>query len=194
MFECQNTSELLQYVKQGLANRVNATHRLNISSSRSHSILSIRVDSKQRDNPDNILSSRIELVDLAGSERTSQTGSEGRLARESIDINKSLFTLRQVITTLSEDPLGHIPYRESKLTSLLKHSIGGNCYCLMVACISPNDSFLDENLSTLAYATKASKIKNEPMINRNPQHDHILRLESQIQELNKELQKATRNN
>lgn len=110
-------------------------------------------------------------MDLAGSERTSLTGSEGRLAKESIDINKSLFTLRQVITSLAEDPEGHIPYRESKLTSLLKHSIGGNCYCLMIACLSPNDLFLDENISTLTYATKASKIKNEPTINRDPQHN-----------------------
>jgi hypothetical protein len=67
VFECSSSEELLQYVKQGLTNRVNATHRLNISSSRSHSILTLRVDSCDREDPSNTLTSRIELVDLAGS-------------------------------------------------------------------------------------------------------------------------------
>ena len=56
--------------------------------------------------------------------------------------------------------LQHIPYRESKLTSLLKQSIGGNCYCLMLACIVPNDAFIDENVSTLHYASRATYIRN----------------------------------
>lgn len=98
-----------------------------------------------------MLSSRIELVDLAGSERIGLTGTEGKLAKESIDINKSLFTLRQVISTLADwnkskstaKEHSHIPYRDSKLTSILKQSIGGNSYCLMIACISPNDSFFE---------------------------------------------------
>jgi len=75
-------------------------------------------------------------VDLAGSERSSITGGQSRLARESIEINKSLFTLRQVIIALTDSksqgkPL-YVPYRDSKLTCLLRQSIGGNSYCLMV--------------------------------------------------------------
>ena len=62
--------------------------------------------------------------------------------KESIEINKSLFTLRQVITSLASDKeAGFVPYRDSKLTSLLKHSIGGNSFCLMVACLAPLDAF-----------------------------------------------------
>lgn len=89
------------------------------------------------------------MVDLAGSERIGQTGTEGKQAKESIDINKSLFTLRQVITILAESSKGknkekaYVPYRDSKLTSILKQSIGGNSYSLMIACICPNDYFLD---------------------------------------------------
>jgi kinesin family protein 4/21/27 len=79
------------------------------------------------------------------------TGTEGKQAKESIDINKSLFTLRQVINVLSEnanprtkkEDKVYVPYRDSKLTSILKQSIGGNSFCLMIACINPNDSFLD---------------------------------------------------
>ena len=72
-------------------------------------------------------------MDLAGSERSSQTGNTGLAAKEAIDINKSLFTLRQVITSLAEQGnknkkslAAHIPYRDSKLTRLLKESFGGN--------------------------------------------------------------------
>jgi hypothetical protein len=61
-----------------------------------------------------------------------------------------------------------VPYRDSKLTSILKQSIGGNSYCLMIACINPHDLFLDENLSTLTYATKASFITNKPVVNDDP--------------------------
>lgn len=140
----------MKHFSAGLKNRINASHKLNVQSSRSHSILTIRIDSFDHFNQGNILSSKIELVDLAGSERIGLTGTQGVQAKESIDINKSLFTLRQVITILSESgkvkgkekEKSYVPYRDSKLTSILKQSIGGNSYCLMIACINPNDLFL----------------------------------------------------
>jgi hypothetical protein len=92
---------LLRHFQAGLKNRINATHKLNLQSSRSHSILSIKIESFDLADPSHLRTSRIELVDLAGSERLSMTGTEGKLAKESIDINKSLFTLRQVINILS---------------------------------------------------------------------------------------------
>ena len=135
-----------------------------------------------------VLSSRLELVDLAGSERIGMTGTEGRQAKESIDINKSLFTLRQVISILSEGnrrekERSYVPYRDSKLTSILKQSIGGNSYCLMLACLNPNDAFLDENMSTLTYATKASYITNEPTVNDDPQTRAVNELKKQVKGL-----------
>lgn len=81
VYECQDSQELLQHVRVGLSNRVNGSHRLNISSSRSHTILTIRVKCFEKEDPSFVYSSRIELVDLAGSERTALTGSEGRLAK-----------------------------------------------------------------------------------------------------------------
>lgn len=141
----------MKYFSSGLKNRINASHKLNVMSSRSHSIFSIKIQSFQHNNPSHIRVSKIELVDLAGSQRLSLTGTEGKQAKESIDINKSLFTLRQVINVLSENANPrtkkedkiYVPYRDSKLTSILKQSIGGNSFCLMIACINPNDSFLD---------------------------------------------------
>ena len=160
----------------GTKNRISAAHKLNVQSSRSHTIFTVRIESFDNANPSYVRHSRLELVDLAGSERLSQTGTEGRLAKESIDINKSLFTLRQVINILAEknnpklkkEEKSHAPYRDSKLTSLLKQSIGGNSYSLMIACLTPNDAFLDENISTLTYATRASYITNCPVRNDDP--------------------------
>jgi kinesin family protein 4/21/27 len=67
----------------------------------------------------------------------------------------------------------YIPYRDSKLTSLLRQSLGGNSYCLMVACLSPSDTYIEENLSTLAYASKASTIHNKPVRNEDPKQKII---------------------
>ena len=75
--------------------------------------------------------------------------------KEAIEINKSLFTLRQVITSLTENIKkatnvdSYIPYRDSKLTTILKQSLGGNSFTAMIACLSPSDLYCEENLSTL---------------------------------------------
>ena len=61
-------------------------------------------------------------------------------------------------------------YRDSKLTSLLMHSLGGNSVTLMLACLSPSDQHYEENLSTLSYAARAKKISNKPMVRRAPRY------------------------
>ena len=113
------------------------------------------------------------MVDLAGSEKQGLTGTTGQQAKESIDINKSLMVLRKVITALTEGAKNDninkfVPYRESKLTQLLKQSLGGNSYTLMMACLSPSDKYVDENVSTLQYAARASLISNAPTKNVDP--------------------------
>ena len=91
-----------------------------------------------------------------------------QLQKECIEINKSLFTLRQVISSLADkNPSTVIPYRESKLTCLLNQCLGGNAYCLMIACLTPSDRYIDENLSTLNYASKAKVMKNQPKVNED---------------------------
>ena len=81
--------------------------------------------------------SKINLVDLAGSERTKKTGSEGRTLVEAQFINKSLSFLEQVVVALSDQQRDHIPYRQNKLTYLLKDSIGGNSKTCMIANVWP---------------------------------------------------------
>ena len=98
---------------------------MNLASSRSHTVFTITLEQVKASNPDNTIVSKFQIVDLAGSERQSQTGAEGQTQRESIEINKSLFTLRQVITALTQQALSkqevvYVPYRDSKLTMLLR--------------------------------------------------------------------------
>lgn len=83
-----------------------------------------------------------------------------------------------------------IPYRESKLTCLLRQSLGGNSYCLMIACLNPCDAYIEENLSTLAYASKASFIYNKPIKNEDPKNRLIEELKKQVKLLTEELAKA----
>jgi hypothetical protein len=160
VFETANPKEVLDLYRYGARNRILASHNLNDFSSRSHSIFSVTVESQDLHDPVNVTVSKLQLVDLAGSEKQSLTGTTGQQHKESIDINKSLHVLRRVITSLTDHNSNQnkavIPYRESKLTCLLKQSLGGNSYTLMLACLSPSDRYLEENLSTLNYASRAS--------------------------------------
>ena len=90
--------------------------------------------------------------------------------KESISINKSLHVLRKVVVALASghDGQSHIPYHDSMLTSILQHSFGGNCVTLMIACLSPGNSFIQKNMSTMRYATLASRIRNYAVINVDP--------------------------
>jgi len=137
--------------------------------------------------------SRLTLVDLCGSERTSTSSEEGidKLTstvrfQEAVNINKSLSVLRKVVTALSRRSASgsrageHVPYRESKLTSLLQHAIGGNSYLLMLACLSPSKQHIEESLSTLQYASQAAQIKNDPVPNIDPKDLVIDELQQQL--------------
>ena len=96
------------------------------------------------------------------------------MTKESIEINKSLLTLRNVITALTEKgDKSYVPYRDSKLTCLLRQSLGGNSFTLMLACLNPCDKHIEENLSTLNYASRASYITNKPLKNDDPRTREI---------------------
>jgi len=121
-----------------------------------------------------IIRAKLTLVDLAGSERIKRTGAAGQRMKEGININKGLFVLGQCVSALSE--LGqqgksastastHIPYRDSKLTRLLQDSLGGNSKTIMVACISPADTNVEESINTLRYASRTRNIQNSAIRN-----------------------------
>ena len=88
--------------------------------------------------------------------------------KEGININKGLFVLGNVISSLgneSKRKKEHVPYRDSKLTRLLKGSLGGNHKTLMIGCASPSSINLEETMNTLRYANRAKNIKNKPTVN-----------------------------
>ncbi|GAB9471226.1 Kinesin motor domain containing protein [Globisporangium polare] len=204
VLECQSPEQVIKHFQEGIKHKVMASHRLNAASSRSHCVFTIYVESfDPSDNPSDILQSKLALVDLAGSERIDKTGATGVTLQESIGINKSLFVLRQVIQALSEESnnsmasnstkskdRAYIPYRDSKLTSLLKYSLGGNSLTLMIACLSPSDAHFDENLSTLVYASKAQCIANKPMKNEDPKTVLIHELRLEVEALRRQLAQA----
>lgn len=80
---------------------------------------------------------------------------------EGASINKSLLALGNCLNVLSDSTKsgGYIPYRDSKLTRILKDSLSGNAKLVMIACVSGNRAQLEETVNTLIYASRASKIK-----------------------------------
>ena len=96
---------------------------------------------------------------LRGSCCASRSGAVDVRAKEAGLINKSLLTLGRVITALVEQS-GHIPYRDSKLTRLLRDSLGGRTKTCIIATIAPTVQCQEETLSTLDYAHRAKNIRN----------------------------------
>ncbi|PPS00356.1 hypothetical protein GOBAR_AA20313 [Gossypium barbadense] len=171
-----SANEIYTLLERGAAKRRTADTLLN-KRSRSHSVFSITVHIKESAVGDEelIKCGKLNLVDLAGSENISRSGarelglgkngaSYGR-AREAGEINKSLLTLGRVISALVEHS-AHIPYRDSKLTRLLRDSLGGKTKTCIIATISPSAHSLEETLSTLDYAYRAKNIKNRPEANQ----------------------------
>lgn len=171
--ECTSIQDLIAVMHEGIKNRHSGSHELNKDSSRSHSILTVYLISETENKEDNHIFKKygkISFVDLAGSERLKESQSEGTMAKETGQINKSLFTLGKVISMLSSKVSNekYIPFRDSKLTMLLQDSLGGTSRALMIACVSPSEAYADETISTLNYATRTMNIKNKPVIQVDP--------------------------
>lgn len=190
--ECEELDDLLAVLEEGLRNRAVASHNMNEFSSRSHTILTVYITSEQKaaEDSDVYISKlgKINFVDLAGSEMTKKTNSEGKTLEEANNINKSLMVLGTCIANLSDSKkrTGHIPYRDSKLTKLLADSLAGSGVTLMIACISPAHSNMNETLNTLRYAARAKKIKTKPIIVMDPRESMIVSLKREVNILRQE--------
>ena len=176
LFIVKGIEEMKEVMISGRKNRHTGQTNMNRDSSRSHSIFSIVIERSENgaDGMNHIRAGKLNLVDLAGSERQSKTGSTGERLKEATNINKSLLTLGNVISSLVDGTSTHVPYRDSKLTKLLADSLGGNTKTLMIANIGPADWNFDETISTLRYANRAKNIQNKPKINEDPK-DALLR-------------------
>ncbi|GAB2286050.1 Kinesin-like protein KIN-5D [Dionaea muscipula] len=189
-------NEIYKILEKGSAKRRTAETLLNKQSSRSHSIFSITIHIKEctPEGEELIKCGKLNLVDLAGSENISRSGAREGRAREAGEINKSLLTLGRVINSLVEHA-GHVPYRESKLTRLLRESLGGKTKTCIVATISPSIHCLEETLNTLDYAHRAKNIKNRPEINQKMMKSALIKdLYSEIDRLKQEVYAAREKN
>ncbi|KAJ4783167.1 Kinesin-like protein [Rhynchospora pubera] len=187
-----NCDEIFTLLERGSAKRRTAETLLNKQSSRSHSLFSITIHIKEAtpEGEELIKCGKLNLVDLAGSENISRSGARDGRAREAGEINKSLLTLGRVITALVEH-LGHIPYRDSKLTRLLRDSLGGRTKTCIIATVSPSVHCLEETLSTLDYAHRAKSIKNRPEVNQKMMKSALIKdLYSEIDRLKVEVYAA----
>ena len=155
MVTCKNEEEALNCLFEGDQNRAMGDNRLNSMSSRSHAIFTIHIESRSKiAQSEKVITSKLHLVDLAGNERTKKTGATGITMREANYINRSLSFLEQVVVSSNDKKRDHVPYRQSKLTNMLKNSIGGNCYTILIANLWPEASHLEESISTLRFAAR----------------------------------------
>lgn len=168
----------MEVLQNGFNLRRTASTAMNARSSRSHAVLSLSVEVKVnlRDG-DNIersttRSALLDIVDLAGSERQRDTGAEGSTVKEAGKINNSLGCLADVVKTTVDNQLARhskmskpVPWRNSRLTMLLKRSLSGNSKTVMIFAISPALEYWAESNNTLLFADRARRLKTEPSSN-----------------------------
>ncbi|XP_064378887.1 kinesin-like protein KIF19 isoform X1 [Dromaius novaehollandiae] len=154
-----NAEEVMQLLLKGNKQRTQEPTAANRASSRSHAVLQVSVRQRSR-RAGAVRRGRLFLIDLAGSERAAQSQNRGQRMREGAHINRSLLALGNCINALSaKASQKYVNYRDSKLTRLLKDSLGGNSRTVMIAHISPASTAFEESRSTLAYADRARSIR-----------------------------------
>ncbi|XP_017769049.1 PREDICTED: kinesin-like protein KIF11-B [Nicrophorus vespilloides] len=160
-------NQVFEILQAGSEKRKTAATLMNTQSSRSHTVFTITLHSRETtpDGEELVKTGKLNLVDLAGSENILKSGAVEKRAREAGNINQSLLTLGRVIKALVEKS-PHIPYRESKLTRILQDSLGGKTKTTIIATVSPASNNIEETISTLDYAFRARNIYNRPEVNQ----------------------------
>lgn len=153
-FEVATTDDLVQKINLGGSNRVTGVTGANLDSSRSHAILQLTIV-----DPEDNAFGKISFIDLAGNERGADTYDQDKQTRiDGAEINKSLLALKECIRALDQDQK-HTPFRQSKLTIVLRDSFVGNCKTVMIGNISPSLSCCEHTLNTLRYADRVKELK-----------------------------------
>ena len=179
--------DVMELLRQGNARRKTEPTEANATSSRSHAVLEIEVVRRERACGYVGVQSRgkLSLVDLAGSERASETLNTGHKLRDGANINRSLLALANCInalgkksTSLSNGKLAsnsnvYVPFRNSKLTRLLKHALSGNSRTAMVANVSCGGDQYAHTVNTLKYADRAKEIRTHVVQNLQTVESHI---------------------
>lgn len=189
--QATNAEEIMTYLRRGSKNRTQEPTSANEESSRSHAVLQIVVEQKEktRNTTETVKIGKLSLIDLAGSERASVTQNRGVRLQEGANINRSLLALGNCINALGEknNKGSYVPFRDSKLTRLLKDSLGGNCKTIMIANIAPTSFCVEDTINTLKYANRAKNIKTYVSKNVNEVSHHIAQYTKIISDLRNEI-------
>ncbi|KAK1944880.1 Kinesin-like protein KIN-14Q [Phytophthora citrophthora] len=144
-------------MRDGNANRNIAATKMNLESSRSHALVFLHLDSRHRETHE-VRTSTLCLVDLAGSERISRSQVEGDRLRETQHINKSLAALGDVVYAL-QHKAKHTPYRNSKLTYMLRDMLSGQAKTLLMLQLSPDREDVEETTCSLQFGARVSQVQ-----------------------------------
>jgi len=151
-----NVEDLMELIEYGNKVRSTGSTSANADSSRSHAILLVTLKAEKR------VLGKFSFIDLAGSERGADTMDSDRQRRmEGAEINKSLLALKECIRALDKQDGGHVPFRGSKLTQVLRDSFMGNSRTVMIAAISPNVLSCEHTLNSLRYADRVKELCKE---------------------------------
>ncbi|CAK9068799.1 unnamed protein product [Durusdinium trenchii] len=189
-----SSEDVLRLVDFGHKIRVVRSTHMNAHSSRSHAIVTLHLQQALNEPGSRQIMrhSQLHAVDLAGAERLFMVGEDTLRRRESMQINKSLLALGQMISKISKGMAGSfVPYRNSKLTFLLADSLMGNCQTAMIACISPSSSYQQLTESTLRFATSVKEIKTKPVQNEEPTGDLVQALRAEVAMLRRRLRQGS---
>ena len=188
--EPEHASEVLEMIERGNMRRCVSETAANAESSRSHAVLQIKLrrSSKVAGTTDELTLGQLTLIDLAGSERAAISLNRGARLHEGANINRSLLALGNCINALSSGKRGcHVPYRDSKLTRLLKDSLGGNCRTVMIATVSPAPGSCEDTHNTLKYAHRAKTIRVDATTRTQTVEYHVSKYQDIIESLQQEV-------
>lgn len=182
-----NIVESLKMYEKGVSGRRTSATNMNSCSSRSHSIFTVFLEFKDRNV---IKKSKLCFVDLAGSEKYKDNKEdrdiENSRVKETCNINKSLLCLGKIVHKLGTNEKWHISYRDSKLTFLLKDSLGGNSKLAIIGNV--NTEYLSDTINTLEFLKRSKMITNNPSINYDLAHSSVEELTENLKILDEENQ------
>lgn len=169
-YRVSNVETIKDFIEKGNATRSTGTTGANEESSRSHAILQLAIK-RSADGSESKparLVGKLSFIDLAGSERGADTTDNDKQTRmEGAEINKSLLALKECIRALDNDQ-GHIPFRGSKLTEVLRDSFVGDSRTVMISCISPSSGSCEHTLNTLRYADRVKSLSKGNISKKDP--------------------------
>jgi kinesin family protein 5 len=190
--------DAIYVLQQARSRQRYASTEMNEHSSRSHTAFIINItqtanhpihlrNKKFNDDDMKTCTSKLYLVDLAGSERIKKSKATGVRLQEAVGINESLLTIGKVISALVEGR-PHVPYLESKLTTLLRNSFGGNCKTTVFINCRPDEIHADETLQSMRFGERCSMVLNATKHAATSKSTALETIDKAIERVSKQLQ------